>query len=55
SDWAISFYQARKVELGSVGNLAVQIDGEEVDLTTPIIAEAVPGTLRVRVPVREKV
>ncbi len=50
-DRAVSFYQAHRVEIGSNPPLDLQIDGEVVDLTTPLVAEVVPRALRVRVPV----
>jgi YegS/Rv2252/BmrU family lipid kinase len=53
-DRAISFYQARHIELGSNPPLDLQIDGEVVDLTTPLVVDVVPRALRVRVPAKEK-
>lgn len=49
-DRALAFYQARRVELRATPPLEVQIDGEPVDAKTPIVAEALPKALRVRVP-----
>ena len=49
-DRALDFYQSRRVELRADPPLEVQIDGEPVEAKTPIVAEAIPGALRVRVP-----
>jgi YegS/Rv2252/BmrU family lipid kinase len=49
-DRAVSFYQARKIEIRSDPPLDLQIDGEVVDMTTPLIAEVLPRLLTVRVP-----
>jgi diacylglycerol kinase (ATP) len=51
-DRAISFHQARKVEIRSDPPLDLQIDGEPVDLMTPLTAEVLPKALRVRVPLK---
>jgi YegS/Rv2252/BmrU family lipid kinase len=50
ADRAISFHQARRVEIRSDPPLDLQIDGEVVDLMTPLIAEVIPQAVRVRVP-----
>ncbi|CAN5728058.1 diacylglycerol kinase family lipid kinase [soil metagenome] len=52
-DRALEFHQARRIEIKADPPLEVQIDGEPVDAKTPIVAEARPHALRVRVP-REK-
>ena len=49
-DRALAFHQARRVELRADPPLEVQIDGEPVAAKTPIVAEALPRALRVRVP-----
>ncbi len=49
-DRAVSFHQARKIEIRSTPPLDLQIDGEVVDMKTPLIAEVLPGALTVRVP-----
>ncbi len=49
-DRALEFYQSRRIELRADPPLEVQIDGEPVEAKTPIVAEALPGALRVRVP-----
>jgi len=49
-DRAISFHQARHVEIRSDPPLDLQIDGETVDLMTPLVVEILPRALRVRVP-----
>lgn len=53
-DRAVSFYQARRIELNSDPPLDLQIDGEIVDLKTPLVVEIVPRALRVRVPAEKK-
>lgn len=50
-DQAISFHQARHIEIRSDPPLDLQIDGEPVDLMTPLVTEVLPGALRVRVPI----
>ncbi|MBV9468041.1 MAG: diacylglycerol kinase family lipid kinase [Abitibacteriaceae bacterium] len=50
-DRAVSFFQARRVEIRSDPPLDLQIDGEEVDKEVPLVAEVKPKALRVRVPV----
>jgi len=49
-DRAVAFYQARRVEITSDPPLDLQIDGEVVEQTTPLVAEVLPRALRVRVP-----
>ncbi len=49
-DRAMTFHQARHLELRADPPLEVQIDGETVSAKTPIVCEAVPRALRVRVP-----
>jgi YegS/Rv2252/BmrU family lipid kinase len=49
-DRAVSFYQAKRVEILSDPPLDLQIDGEVVDLQTPLCVEVVPRNLKVRVP-----
>lgn len=50
TDRALSFHQAKRVELKAVPPLEVQIDGEPVAAKTPIVAEAIPRALKVCVP-----
>lgn len=52
-DRAVSFYQAARIEIRSNPPLDLQIDGEEVKESTPLVAEVKPGALRVRVPVEQ--
>lgn len=52
-DRAVAFYQARRIEIKSNPPLDLQVDGEVVDLTTPLVAGVLPGALCVRVPVEE--
>jgi len=49
-DRAISFHQARRIEITSDPPLDLQIDGDPVELTTPLIVEVLPRALRVKVP-----
>lgn len=49
-DRALTFHQAKTVKLDANPPLEVQIDGEPVEAKTPILAESLPGALRVRVP-----
>lgn len=49
-DRAVSFFQAGHIEIRSDPPLDIQVDGEVVDMTTPLIAEVLPGTLLVTVP-----
>jgi len=50
TDRAMTFYQSRRIELQAHPPLEVQIDGEPVEAKTPIVTEALPKALRVRVP-----
>ncbi len=52
-DRAVAFYQARRIEIKSDPPLDLQVDGEVVDLTTPLVAGVLPKALRVRVPLEE--
>lgn len=49
-DRAVSFYQAARIEIRSNPPLDLQIDGEAVQESTPLVAAVKPGALRVRVP-----
>jgi diacylglycerol kinase (ATP) len=49
-DRAVSFFQARRVEIRSDPPLDLQIDGEVVDLQTPLVTRVLPHALTVRVP-----
>ena len=49
-DRAVSFYQAKRIEIKSDPPLDLQVDGEIVDLTTPLVTGVLPKALRVRVP-----
>jgi YegS/Rv2252/BmrU family lipid kinase len=49
-DRAVSFFQAKRIEIRSNPPLDLQIDGEVVDQTTPLVAEVLPRALKVRVP-----
>jgi YegS/Rv2252/BmrU family lipid kinase len=49
-DRAVNFYQAKHIEILSDPPLDLQIDGEEVEQTTPLVTEVLPKALRVRVP-----
>ncbi|RYG31133.1 diacylglycerol kinase family lipid kinase [bacterium] len=53
-DRALTFHQAHRVEFKADPPLEVQIDGEPVEAKTPIVAEAIPKALRVRVPQTER-
>lgn len=53
-DRAVSFYQAQKVEIRSNPPLDLQVDGEIVDMQTPLVCEIVPRALKVRVPVKQE-
>lgn len=50
SDRAVEFYQAGRIEIRTTPPLDLQIDGEEVQQQTPLVAEIRPASLRVRVP-----
>lgn len=49
-DRAVSFFQAKCIEIESDPPLDLQVDGEVVDMTTPLVAEILPNALTVRVP-----
>ena len=49
-DRAVDFYKAKRIEIETDPPLDLQIDGEEVDKMVPLIAEAVPHAILVRVP-----
>ena len=51
-DRAVSFYHAKRVEIRSNPPLDLQVDGEVVDLQTPLVCEVVPRGLKVRVPLK---
>ena len=53
-DRAVSFSQAKRIELRSDPPLDVQIDGEVVDLKTPLVIEIAVGALTVRVPIEKE-
>lgn len=55
SDRAVSFYQAKRIEIRSNPPLDLQIDGEVVDMKTPLVVEVVKSALRVRVPSESEV
>ncbi len=48
-DRAVSFYQAKRIEIRSNPPLDLQIDGEVVDMHTPLVVEVIEKALRVRV------
>ncbi len=50
NDRAVTFLQAKTIEILSEPPLDLQIDGEEIDGGTPLTASAMPGALKVRVP-----
>ncbi len=49
-DRAVDFYKAKHIEIETDPPLDLQIDGEEVDKMIPLIADAVPHAILVRVP-----
>ena len=49
-DRAVTFLQAKTIEILSEPPLDLQIDGEEVDGGTPLTATVMPNALKVRVP-----
>lgn len=49
-DRAVSFFQAKRIEIKSDPPLDLQVDGEVVDMTTPLVTRVLPRALRVRVP-----
>ena len=53
-DRAVSFFQAKRIEIRSDPPLDLQVDGEVVDMTTPLVTEVLPQALRVRVPAEAK-
>jgi len=53
-DRAVSFFQAKRIEIRSDPPLDLQVDGEVVDMTTPLVTEVLPQALRVRVPEEAK-
>ncbi len=53
-DRAVSFYQAKRVEIRSNPPLDLQVDGEIVDMQTPLVCEIVPRALKVRVPIKQE-
>lgn len=53
-DRAVSFFQAARIEIRSDPPLDLQVDGEVVDMTTPLVTEVVPHSLSVRVPAQAK-
>jgi len=53
-DRAVSFFQAKRIEIRSDPPLDLQVDGEVVDMTTPLVTEVLPQSLRVRVPEEAK-
>jgi YegS/Rv2252/BmrU family lipid kinase len=48
-DRAVTFLQGKTIKILSEPPLDLQIDGEEVEESTPLTAEVLPGALRVRV------
>lgn len=53
-DRAVSFFQAAKIEIKSDPPLDLQIDGEEVEMQTPLVAQVRPRALKVRVPEQDE-
>lgn len=53
-DRAVSFFQAGRIEIRSDPPLDLQVDGEVVDMKTPLVTEVLPQSLRVRVPAKAK-
>ena len=49
-DRAVSFLQAAKIEVRSAPPLDLQIDGEEVEMQTPLVAEVQSRALKITVP-----
>lgn len=49
-DRAVSFFQAKRIEIASRPPLDLQVDGEIVDMTTPLVAQILPEALAIRVP-----
>ncbi len=52
-DRAVSFFQAKRIEIQSDPPLDLQVDGEVVDLTTPLVTGVLHQALRVRVPAQK--
>lgn len=52
-DRAVTFLQAKRIEIRSDPPLDLQVDGEEVESRAPLVAEVVPAALKVRVPNRK--
>jgi diacylglycerol kinase (ATP) len=48
-DRAVTFLQGKRIEILSEPPLDLQIDGEEVEESTPLVAEVIPNGLTVRV------
>lgn len=53
-DRAVSFFQAQRIEIKSDPPLDLQVDGEVVDTTTPLVTRVLPRALLVRVPKEAK-
>lgn len=53
-DRAVSFYQARQIDIGSDPPLDLQIDGEAVSTKPPLSIRVRPQALKVRVPANSK-
>lgn len=53
-DRAVSFFQAKRIEIQSDPPLDLQVDGEVVDMTTPLVTQVLPRALRVRVPIPQE-
>ena len=53
-DRVVSFFQAKRIEIRSDPPLDLQVDGEVVDMTTPLVTEILPQAIRVRVPAEAK-
>lgn len=54
-DRVVSTFQATKISIESDPPLDLQIDGEEVELRPPLVTQARPGALKVKVPTPEMV
>ena len=54
-DRAVTFLQGKSIKILSEPPLDLQIDGEEVDESTPLEAHVLPGALRVRVSAKSDV
>lgn len=53
-DRAVSFYQAKRIAIRSNPPLDLQIDGEVVDMQTPLVCEVAPRALKVHVPLKKE-